>query len=188
MSKKKKFLKIFLWIITIIFGLFLAAVIGAYCYFHFYLIPKVSDNSDILGEGDISISDVARDLSDKQIIDNILNFDKESASEMLTALNELETEIEGAQNDVKENVKPSDKDSKSITSDGKNAYQRIMKEADKDDISEGLAIIAKVDISRVNELRKQGKNDEIKEYLKSVLTSGEISAALRLYNKYKHLL
>ena len=63
-----------------------------------------------------------------------------------------------------------------------------MNEADKDEIALGMSILAKIDISKVNELRKQGKNSEIKEYLRSVLTPEEISAALKLYNKYKHLL
>ena len=63
-----------------------------------------------------------------------------------------------------------------------------MNEASKDEISQGMSIASKVDIGKVNELRKQGKNSEIKAYLKSVLTADEISAALKLYNKYKHLL
>ena len=52
----------------------------------------------------------------------------------------------------------------------------------------GMSIISKVDISKVNKLKNEGKTSELKSYIKSVLSPSEISTSLKLYNKYKHLL
>ncbi|MCR4693606.1 MAG: hypothetical protein K5664_06975 [Firmicutes bacterium] len=189
MSKKKKVLKVLIWIISIICVLLVAVVIGAYSYFKFYLAPKITPGGENSSENTaISFTEVAKELSDKQVLDNIINFDKQSASEMLTALNEIETEIEVPKTPAEPEKKEENKSDVKVPNEGKTAYERIMNEASKDEISQGMAIISKVDISKVTELRKQGKNSEIKEYIKSVLTSSEISAALKLYNKYKHLL
>ena len=190
---KKKFLKILLWIIAAAAILFIVAVIGIYSYFRFCLVPKlntVGKNGTV--DDNISISEVAKEFSDKQIFDNIIHFDKQSASEMLAALDEIEaenTEQEKLNSQKKDEAEKTDTPPEPKTAaEGKTAYERIMNTATKDEISQGMAIISKVDISKVNQLRKEGKNNEIKAYIKSVLTSGEISAALKLYNKYKHLL
>lgn len=68
------------------------------------------------------------------------------------------------------------------------AYDRIMAAASKEEIQTGMAIIAKVNMGKVNSLQAAGKTSELKAYIKSVLSSGEISTALKLYKKYKHLL
>ncbi|MCR4719105.1 MAG: hypothetical protein K5768_05685 [Firmicutes bacterium] len=189
MNKKNKILKVLFWIIGVLAAFVIIAVISAYSYFRFVFIPKLSDGNSDPNENDtISFTEVAKELSDKQVIDNILNFDKQSAAEMLSALNELGSEM-SEPNSKDGNEKKSDKNADITTpAEGKTAYERIMNEASKDEISLGMSIISKVDISKVNDLRAQDKNSEIKEYLRSVLTSSEISAALNLYNKYKHLL
>jgi hypothetical protein len=115
---------------------------------------------------------------------------------MLSAMNELNEEMQNQDTKTDSNGKTNNNEKTnsksdaelSVPAEGKTAYQRIMNEASKDEISVGMSIISKVDISKVNELRRQGKNSEIKAYLKSVLSSSEISTALKLYNKYKHLL
>lgn len=193
MEKRNKFLKVLFWIIGIIAAILIIAVIGAYSYFKFVFVPKLSGGDLDTSESDtISFTEVAKELTDKQVIDNIINFDKQSASEMLSALNEIEQEV-SATNPKEETDNTKNADNKentevSVPAQGKTAYQRIMNEASKDEISTGMSIISKVDMSKVNELRRQGKTSEIKAYLKSVLSSSEISAALKLYNKYKHLL
>ena len=75
-----------------------------------------------------------------------------------------------------------------VSKEQQTAYDRIMAAASKEEIQTGMAIIAKVNMNKVNQLNGQGKTAELKKYIKSVLTSGEISTALKLYNKYKHLL
>lgn len=199
MGKKKKALKIFLWIVAVILAIVILIVAGAYAYFKFVISKNFATDNQNLSDSGISFTDVAKELADKQVIDNIINFDKQSASEMLAALNELEQE---ADSDNKESVpekKPENNESKvsdtpsseiasQVPQEGKTAYQRIMNTASKDEISQGMSIISKIDMAKVNELRKQGKTGEIKAYVKSVLSPGEISAALSLYKKYKHLL
>lgn len=68
------------------------------------------------------------------------------------------------------------------------AYDRIMQAASKEEIQTGMAIISKVDLSKVSELNNEKDRAELKKYLKSVLSSSEISTSLKLYRKYKHLL
>ena len=281
-----KILKAFLWILASI-GLFaIIVVIIVYSYFRLVIVPKLAvdgiDESQV-----ISFTELAKDLSDKQVIENILNLNKESAVDMLAILDELNSELNAQTTSDGENGNKSEKDSKSdtmtekeqdipaetnkntvnkdeidsekkettkdngdksvnkhtqenisessvswenmtrsvnqlaqnygnennfnnpvdngatenvdnsenpdnsnqqISKENTTAYQRIMGEASSDEISQGLAIISKVDVSKVNQLRSQGKTAEAKAYIKSVLTPGEISSALNLYNKYKHLL
>jgi hypothetical protein len=195
--KKNKFLKVLLWIIAVLVILAVITVICAYSYFKFVFMPKLSgENPDFSEDNAISFTEIAKELSDKQVIDNIINFDKQSASEMLSAMNELNEEMQNQDTKTDSNGKTNNNEKTnsksdaelSVPAEGKTAYQRIMNEASKDEISVGMSIISKVDISKVNELRRQGKNSEIKAYLKSVLSSSEISTALKLYNKYKHLL
>lgn len=75
-----------------------------------------------------------------------------------------------------------------VPSSQQSAYDRIMAAADKDEISAGLAIISKIDVSTINSLQSQGKTEELKAYIREHLSSSEISVSLALYNKYKHLL
>lgn len=285
-----KILKAFLWILASAVAFVLIVAIIVYSYFRLFIVPKLAldgmDKSKVIG-----FTEIVKDLSDKQTIENIMNLNKESALDMLVILDELDNELNAqatsdSENDaeaenaekgdtptekeqVSENTnsktnsgkpekadvkteKTKDKDDKGaredtngqvqsnvpegsvawenmvrsvnqltqnhaiennvndqekseapenninsenndnsnqqIAKENTTAYQRIMDEASNDEISQGLAIISKVDISKVNQLRSQGKTSEAKAYIKSVLTPGEISAALSLYNKYKHLL
>lgn len=75
-----------------------------------------------------------------------------------------------------------------VSKEQQTAYDRIMAAASKEEIQTGMAIIAKVNMSTVNAYNSSGDTAGLKKYIKSVLSSGEISTALKLYKKYKHLL
>ena len=75
-----------------------------------------------------------------------------------------------------------------VSKQQKTAYDRIMAAASKEEIQAGIAILSKVDMAKVNALNSAGNRKELKKYIKSVLTSSEISTSLKLYRKYKHLL
>ena len=183
MSKNKKIFKLLFWIISSIIIFAAVLLIAAYLYFELRISPKLSENLTDTQGSDISFADVAKEFTDKQVLDNLINFDKQSAVEMLAALNELGEEV------AEESSQETKNDTESTVPDKEGtAYQRIMETASKDEISQGFAIISKIDMAKVNELRRQGKTAEIKEYIRSVLTSEEISTAYALYNKYKHLL
>lgn len=196
--KKNRFLKVILWIAAVIAVLAIAATATLYSYLRFFIIPKINENNE--NSDGISVMDLAKDLDDKQIIDNIINFDKQSAVEMITAITELNKENEAAGEPVKTpDEKNADTNTGSDANTDKNketpqnkdnstAYQRIVTEASKEEISQGSAIMAKVDMAKVNQLRKSGDTAAVKKYIKSVLSASEISTALKLYNKYKHLL
>ena len=207
MSKPKKiFLKILAAVIA--FALVFSAIAIGFVYF--YIIPqynqyaKTENRSELTGK---DVFHIALQFSDKQFIENVKNFDVSSAQDVLNAMVELDTEENTAQipsetdnilgtlypftsqpNDKPAQPTPVPEIPEKPTSSKQTAYERIMETADKKEISSGLAIISKVDISKINELRSQGKTNELKAYIKSCLSPSEISTALSLYNKYKNLL
>lgn len=190
MKIKNKFIKTLVWIISILVVIAIVFVIAGYSYIRFFVVQKINKNID---DGDnISVSEIVKEFSDKQIIENIINFDKDSASEMLGVITEIEKETEktdaNSNNNGTENANSDKAPETSVSKEGTTAYQRIANEATKEEISQGAAIMSKVNMSKVNELRKNGDTAALKAYIKSVLSSGEISTALKLYNKYKHLL
>lgn len=191
MKRKNKFFKILLWIISILLIIAALVIILGYSYLKFFIIPKLNANTTEIADK-ITVSDLTKEFSDKQIIDNIINFDKESASQMLTVITELEEEIkaENPEIDSKNGNKNNNEKTqeKPVSKEGTTAYQRILNEASKDEISLGTSIISKISMAKVNELRKSGDTAALKAYIKSVLSPSEISEALKLYNKYKHLL
>ncbi len=188
MKTQNKFLKVLIWIISILLVIALALIIAGYSYLKFFIMPRINDNTE---NGDkISILEITKDLSDKQIIENIMNFDKDSVSEMLGIITELEQEniSQNPNANNTENTGGEKEPDTTVSKEGTTPYERIVNEASKEEVSQGAAIMSKINMSKVNELRKSGDTAALKAYIKSVLSSSEISAALRLYNKYKHLL
>ena len=221
---KKRILNVVLWTIGIAASFILITTISVYSFLNYYLVPKMTGMR--LSDLGIGIMDIVDTITDAQVMDNIMNFDKQSAVEIMQAVTELDHEIndtemtnteenntqddpetpetivetpsENTKNpDIKEdspkapeksNENPQNETDLSGPIDTKGAYQRIMNTASKEEISQGKAIISKVDMSKVNALRKSGDTSQVKAYVKSVLTPGEISTAVTLYNKYKHLL
>lgn len=186
MKIKNKFLKVLVWIILILLVISIFVAILGYLYLNFYIVPKINENTPEISDK-ITVSDIAKELNDKQIIDNIINFDKDSVSYILSAVTELETEFE-QENPTTDSKTENNETVQEIQKEGTTAYQRIMNEATKDEISLGTSILSKVSMAKVNELRKSGDTAALKAYIKSVLSPSEISEALKLYNKYKHLL
>lgn len=188
MKIKNKFLRVLIWVITAFAILLLAAVIAGYSLLRFFVMPKINQNA-VLDDDKINISDIARELGDKQIIANIMNFDKTSAHEMLSIITELNEENEDTETEVIDENEDAQEDvHKDVKKEGTTAYERILNEATKDEVAQGTAILSKISMAKVNELRKSGDTAALKAYIKSVLSPSEISAALKLYNKYKHLL
>lgn len=212
---KNKVWKIVLITTGVIVALALVFVISTYSFLNFYLFPKIAGVK--LSDLGIGITDVMTTITDKRVLDNIVNFDKKSAAEVMKAMTELDREAKEAESKSSQgvanppesgenpgtdssensgnsaNTEPGSENkdnnpAESGTIDAKGAYQRIMNTASKEEVSQGMAIIAKVDIAKVTELRKSGDMIAVKAYVKSVLTADEISTAVTLYNKYKHLL
>lgn len=190
---------------------------AAYMLLRLYIIPKYNSllGEDAAQSENLTQQDMvnfAKYLTDKQVISNIVNFDKESAKDMLTVAEEIEQTSTAAPKKstksawnkrVTQRVEalptpapsptPTPAPSPSLVPEksqvkGDTAYERIMNTATKEEISAGMAILSKVDMGKVNSLRSQGKTTELKKYIASVLSGSEIRKALSLYNKYKHLL
>ena len=192
MKTQNRFLRVLVWIISILVILALVLVIAGYSYLRFFVLPKLNKNVD--SDDKISVSDITKEFGDKQIIENIINFDKESASEMLGIITEIEEETQPEKsntqsgNNSTETTNNEKEPETNVSKEGTTAYERIVNEASKEEVSQGAAILSKINMAKVNELRKKGDTAALKAYIKSVLSSSEISAALKLYNKYKHLL
>lgn len=157
-----------------------------------------------------------------RLIENVKNFDRESAREILAIMQEAEKEAESSEDGESEasgddeqagedesgeqnqeqsdskatskpqksnDKKPSGEQGKSTKkAEGATAEARIRSVASADEIADGMAILAKVDMGKVNSLRSSGKTKELKKYITSVLSGAEIRRALQLYSKYAHLL
>ncbi len=217
MSEKKSVRQILLAVLAAILAFIIIVAAAGFCYYRFYIMPKYNEAVQQSGDDrkELTNEDIfsfAKLFSNPHFLENLKNFDKESAPEVLNILEELEQENpapesspQAGENSVPDSPAVSsgknthisdqqlhettDKVGKTAESvNKKSAYDRIMAAADKDEIMEGMAIISKVDMSTVNKLRSEGNSAGLKAYIKSVLTSSEISASLRLYNKYKHLL
>ena len=190
MKIKRKSVKIILWIVAIILIPTVIGVILGYSFLQFYVLPKINSNNTEATEN-VSVSDIIQDFGDKQIIDNVINFDKTSAYEVLNIMNQLDQEHK-AETQTDSSKKDEDavekEPEKTVNKEGTTAYERIMNEATKDEISQGSAILSKINMAKVNEFRKNGDMAGLKAYIRSVLSPSEISTALKLYNKYKHLL
>lgn len=216
MSKKSKLKKMIIRFLTVILSVTILIGISGIAVYNFVIIPKYNS---MLSSGEkrgekLSNKDLvlfAKYLTDKQLITNLINIDKKTAKDVLSALLELEEDI-----DIIEEVEtpapkqisvftqmeqvplptpvptpyvpPKIPEEVKVTKEQQSAYDRIMAAAKKEEIMIGLAIISKVDLQKVVTLNSQGKKAELKTYLKSVLTSKEISDSLKLYRKYKHLL
>lgn len=74
----------------------------------------------------------------------------------------------------------------------KTAYERIAAAATAEDMSDGLKIISKLDMGYISSLTAGGltaeEKKELRAYVKSVLSSAEISRALSLYRAYSQYL
>lgn len=212
-----KIKKILLRTLVCLLAIALVITAAAYMLLRLYIIPKYNSllGEDAAKSEKLTQQDMvnfAKYLTDKQVISNIVNFDKESAKDMLTVAEEIEQTSTAAPKKstksawnkrVTQRVEalptpapsptptpaptPSPAPEKSQVK-GDTAYERIMNTATKEEISAGMAILSKVDMGKVNALRSQGKTTELKKYIASVLSGSEIRKALSLYNKYKHLL
>mgnify|MGYP004623007065 CR=1 FL=1 len=207
MTKKNNIRGILLSILAAIIAFLIIAAIAVFGYYRFYIMPKYNQAVEQGGDTreELKSEDIftfAKYFSNTQFLDNLKNFDKSAAPAVIEALNELEQENPAPDDDSDDSkttapAKISDEEiretSKNVSSTAessgkKSAYDRIMASADKDEIMAGMSIISKVDISKVNKLKNEGKTSELKSYIKSVLSPSEISTSLKLYNKYKHLL
>ncbi|MDD6214978.1 MAG: hypothetical protein PUB42_07335 [Firmicutes bacterium] len=225
MAKKNTARRIFLTLLSVLLAVIILSAVLGYAVFNLYIAPKYRQITAQSGsEHSLSEKDLlsfAKFLTDKQFIDNLKNFDKESAKIILSTMYDLEAE--NAENpgnteaDAKvwdeaftADMKPIETPSptpppkiktppadvkKAVEAAGytpsasqKTAYDRITAAASEDEIAAGMAILSKISMSKINKLRAEGKNDELKAYIRSRLSSAEISTSLKLYNKYKHLL
>lgn len=218
MSMFSKILGILKSILLAVIVFAAVVAIAGFLIIRFYIVPKYNQvaGGESAQHQELKTGDVigfAKYLTDKQFIENLKNINRETAKDILVAMTEIESENVDFTAEIPKDSSAWDKNltgtlerirttetthrpapapeipkSIEVTENQQSAYDRIMAAATPDEISTGLAIIAKVDVAKIKKLQSAGKNDELKEYIRSVLTQSEISTSLALYNKYKHLL
>ncbi len=210
----KKALKVLLWIAVAL----LVIAIGAVLLMRFIVMPKISDRLRESGRGELAelvesgnnfgaFASITSLFADKGMIEFMTNLDRESVNSAIEILDDLESELlpqsvapqtvwkveEAAPSQVIKPV-PSLKPSPTPTPTDKadTAYNRIANAASDKEMSDGIAILSKVDMGYVSKLLSGGltaeEKSELKKYIYGKLSGSEISRALQLYNKYKKYL
>lgn len=208
--KIKKFLLLLVTVISVITTI----VAGGDMVLRFCVAPKLGINKNLIPTAK-DIVKVTRFATNDQLWKNIENFDKAAAKEVLDVLLELEEDIskevlaklEETKSQQGLEILPPSRDSQmpallpnsvqnpqtekpQVKPDDtmQDAIDRILQAATKAEIEAGMAILMKVDLEKVKGLQEAGKTEELKKYIRSVLTTAEINKSVSLYNKYKHLL
>ncbi len=190
----KTVLKVFLWIA----GVLAVVAVVAVLLLKFVFVPKITQKLRDKGMEEIAVLvednnnvgtmlEVAEVVTDKGVADLLQNLDANSKSAVIKVLDDLEKEVLGTSEQEDDEPEEESEEDKELT-----AYERISKEASQKEMSDGLAIIRKLDMSYIASLLSGGltskEKGELKRYVYSKLTRSEINRALELYNKYKKYL
>lgn len=220
MNKKntgRKVIKTFTVIVAVILLLAITAVLAV----RFVILPKISERLESSDRGELAaiidqnnnfgaFAMIAKLFADKGMIEFVTTIDNESAASVIDLMEEMDAEntiepspapatpwqvdehrhIETPSPAPQEVVKPTPPPE--IANEATSAYERISKVASDKEMSDGLAIISKLNMGYIASLISGGltpsEKMELKSYVYSKLTKAEISRSLSLYNKYKKYL
>ena len=169
-------------VILCVVAILLVLIIGIWVAFEFYFLPKLNagviNDEEKITSGDVF--DIAKYLTDEQMIENIKNFDKQTAKEMVALIDEIEKEMGGQKptNTPKPATKPKED----------SAYERIMASASKEEIARGMEVIKKINMKEANAHYEKGGEKALKRYIVSTLSKKDLNTVVELYRKYSHLL
>lgn len=163
-----------------------------------FALPYVSQIiSEKLGE-DVEIDIKAKDaaqigklFTDKGFRDFVSGFNAAQAKDLVGFMDDLNSEVnpEPTSEPTQESVNT---EAPAPVATPSTAKERIYANASSQDIADGTNILAKIDMGYVSSLTSGGltaeEKAELKTYVKSVLSSAEISRALELYNQYSKYL
>lgn len=182
-----------------------------------YVEPLLETAATILESEEVQkeISELARDFADQGLLDDELLkqylalYDKTNPVKNTDTSNEQAQQLNPpAENSVgAKSIKVQENDSGTRYSYSNNApsntlitpvestapplvskslYQRIKENVAPEDLSRGYQLAAKFDISKVQSL--MSNREELKKYVRSVLTDSEYSEVVSFYLKYSYLL
>lgn len=169
-------------VILCVVAILLVLIIGIWVALEFYFLPKL--NSGVINDEEkitsSDVFDIAKYLTDEQMIENIKNFDKQTAKEMVALIDEIEKEMGGQKpaNTPKPATKPKED----------SAYERIMASASKEEIARGMEVIKKINMKEANAHYEKGGEKALKRYIVSTLSKKDLNTVVELYRKYAHLL
>ncbi len=220
MNKKSTYRKI-IKIFTVIVAVILLLAITAVLAMRFVILPKISQRLESSGRGELAtiidqnnnfgaFAMLGKLFADKGMLEFVAAIDGESVASVIDLMEEMDAEITiepsttpatpwqvdehrhiatpspAPQEVVKPTAPPE------IANEATSAYERISKVASDKDMSDGLAIISKLNMGYIASLISGGltpaEKSELKSYVYSKLTKAEISRSLDLYNKYKKYL
>lgn len=221
MSKSRKIIKIFTVIIASLIILAVAAVLAMRFVVLPKISQKLqsSGRGELAALVDLnnnfgSFAMFGKLFADKGMIEFVTNLDGESASSVVDLIETIDEEIsvestpaptsapipwvvEDNRNIPRQTPSPAPHAPKAtlppqVPKEANSAYDRIARAASDKEMSDGAAIIAKLDMGYVASLVAGGltgkEKAELKKYVYSKLTKAEIKRSLELYNKYKKYL
>ena len=172
-------------VILILLAIIIAIVLGFSAFFNFYVKDKIEDAL-------VKVQQVICDPELQKEIDSIVNEMIESGELQISQLDEYmhyQNAIE--QMDAQQNTEPDAGNATgqvpSPTDKPVSLYDRVKAEMTADEFAFAMYIYGKVDIGYVTG-NIHSNREGVKRYIKSVLTSDEISKSLTIYKKYSYLL
>ena len=159
------------WIIAI--AVFIAAiVIALVCVYRFYAKDKI----------EATLEKAQTILQDEKVREEVEQF----VDEMVEAGELNDAELEGYQA-YKEAMVPVHTDKPVTTPKPKTLIERVRAEMTAEEFAFAMSVYGKLDINYCLANYHTNKK-EVKKYIKSVLSSSEISRSLEIYGKYSYIL
>ena len=185
--KKNKPLKILITILIILLIILIIAVAALALLYNYALKP----HSEIIETAVETI------VNDEEIMHKIEPYlDAEALEKLIQSGGEVfgspdsQTDTQSPQDS--ENTSPSVKKPKKSASDYASKYDYVKDNVAPSDFAQGMALAGKIDIGYILGLLADGltpdEKQELKEYLTSHLSAGEIAQGIALYSKYSDLL
>ncbi len=209
--KKKKAVKVILWILAAIFVIAAIGVGGLYYYWKFEVIPRLmpSASPGVAGEvipetalpenaGEVLIEQVEAIIQENDMQDYLNQESPKEAGRLLNLLEAAKKKKEAQRQEriqaeipapVQETLAPVATEKPKTA---KSAYEKYKDQIDPRDLAAGLALASKVDVGYIMGLLSGGltseERSELKKYLMQRMSSSEISKGIQLFSKYSYLL
>ena len=209
--KKKKAVKIILWVLAAVLVVAAIGVGGLYYYWKNKVIPRLMPSASPSVAGEVvpdaelpeNVGEVLIEQVEAIIQENDMQayLNQESPKEVGRLLNLLEVakhkkeeqrqEAQKAENPapIQETLAPVQTEK---PKSAKSAYEKYKDQIDPKDLAAGLALARKVDVGYILGLLSGGltaeERSELKKYLMQRMSSSEISKGIQLFSKYSYLL
>ena len=209
--KKKKAVKVILWVLAAIFVIAAIGVGGLYYYWKCKVVPRLmpSASPSVAGEvipetalpenvGEVLIEQVEAIIQENDMQEYLNQESPKEAGRLLNLLEVAKQKKEAQRQEqiqaeipapAQETLAPAATEKPKTA---KSAYEKYQDQIDPRDLAAGLALARKVDVGYIMGLLSGGltseERSELKKYLMQRMSSSEISKGIQLFSKYSYLL